>query len=51
MNLENYSRTITREEAIVMIQRALVPISETTSTHNYIDFEDVSVWSKDSMET
>lgn len=53
-NTDGYVRPndfVTREEAIVMIQRALVPISETTSTHNYIDFEDVSVWSKDSMET
>ena len=42
---------ITREEAVCMIQRALVPQSEEKFVSNFIDDEDVSAWAKDSLNT
>lgn len=53
-NSEGYVRPndlVTRQEAVVMLQRALVPEATTTKTHSYSDFDDVSEWSKKSIET
>ena len=53
-NSEGYVRPndlVTRQEAIVMLQRALVPEVTTTKTHSYTDFSEVSEWSKKSVET
>ena len=40
---------VTREEAILMIQRALVPIKSKYVIDGYKDFEELSAWSKDAV--
>lgn len=53
-NSEGYVRPndlVTREEAIVMLQRALVPIDTSSVIHEYNDFNEVSEWSKESVIT
>ena len=40
---------ITREEAICMLQRALVPLSDSVHVAGFDDYGDVSVWARDAM--
>ena len=42
---------VTREEAIVMIQRAIVPITSNAIMNNYSDFNEISEWSKRAITT
>lgn len=42
---------VTREEAILMIQRALVPVVSNTVVKDYEDSSEVSTWSKDAVNT
>ena len=51
-NTDGYVRpndNVTREEAIVMIQRALVPINSNTLIEGFEDVEEVSSWSKQAL--
>lgn len=53
-NAEGYVRPndlVTREEAIVMLQRALVPIDSNSVTHEFSDSSEISEWSKDAINT
>lgn len=51
-NTDGYVRPndyVTREEAIVMIQRALVPATSNTLVEGYEDVDEISSWSKQAM--
>lgn len=53
-NAEGYVRPndlVTREEAIIMLQRALVPIDITGVTGEFADSSDISEWSKQAVNT
>ena len=42
---------ITREEAVVMLQRAFVPLKTETIVTSFTDFNEVSTWANDSFST
>ena len=42
---------ITREEAVVMLQRAFVPLDNENMVIKYSDFSDASSWAKESLST
>ena len=42
---------ITRQEAVVMLQRALVPLGSNVLVNEYSDFDDISSWAKNSFGT
>lgn len=53
-NSEGYVRPndlVTREEAILMLQRALVPPDQTGITYSFSDASDISEWSKEAVNT
>ena len=53
-NVEGYVRPndlVTREEAVVMLQRALVPVASNVIVREYNDYDKVSAWSKQSVNT
>lgn len=53
-NAEGYVRPndmVTREEAIVMLQRALVPVTSNVIACDYIDSNKISEWSRQSVNT
>ena len=53
-NVEGYVRPndlVTREEAIIMLQRALIPVDTTGVTDEFADSSDISEWSKQAVNT
>jgi len=53
-NADGYVRPndlVTREEAIVMLQRALVPVTTKEIAHEFMDASEISEWSKQALNT
>lgn len=52
-NVDGYVRPndlVTREEAVVMLQRALIPSNQNTGTQEFVDSHEIANWSKNSLD-